>query len=270
MSALAFVGAVSVYAEEGVTSSQPSVSPIKTDQRTTLKDIKARAEMNKDVRNTQLGIKKEAREDIKDARGEIKAMREDIRTIRASSTDKVREIRKDIKEEGQDFREGAKMIRASSTDMFKRNQEMAKNVAKKMKAQEFEARKNALLRELNMSLNNLANISTRIESRIVKVENEGKTMTDARALLVTAKDKLAKAKLDVEALKALQVPTQSATSTVEVDLIKPRVAGDTAIKSVKDARDAFQKVVVSIAHSLGNPTAGTKPTTEVKATTETN
>ena len=152
------------------------------------------------------------------------------------------------------------MIRASSTDMFKRSVEIRKDIKKKMEIRQFEIRKNALVKELYISLSNLSNISSRIASRITKAESEGRTMTEARTLLTTANNKLAEAKVAVAAFESLAPAT--ASSTVEIDLGKPRVVGDAAIKSVKEARDAFQKVVVAIAHAMGlrnasttNPTA---------------
>ena len=75
----------------------------------------------------------------------------------------------------------------------------------------------------------------------------------------TAKEKIEKAKAEVAAFDALPAPSPSTTAstdaslttTAEVDLAKPRALGDAAIKSVKEARDALQKVVVSIGHNMG-------------------
>ncbi len=144
----------------------------------------------------------------------------------------------------------------STTDMFKKNAEIRKEIAKKMEVKQFEMRKNALLKELTNSISNLTDISARIDARLTKVESEGRVVTEARTLLVAANDKLTKAKADVAAFQASGSVTASTTAvtastTAQVDLAKPRVLGDAAIKSVKEARDAFQKVVTSIAHAMG-------------------
>lgn len=226
-------------AEDTSSSAQPVKRPtLKTQINKLNNDIKN----NKDMRNARLEADKAMRSDIKDIRTE---KRDDMRALRASTTEAVKINR-------EEARDGMKMIKASTTEMFKKNADMRKEIAKKSKAKEFEIRKTALLHEFTISLNNLQNISTRIDSRITKAEAEGRVMTDAKALLATANDKLAKAKADVEAFKTLNVSAGANTSSsTEVDLTKPRVAGDAAIKSIKEARDAFQKVVTSISHAMG-------------------
>lgn len=201
--------------------------------------IKNNIEQNKEMRNNLLEKKQEVRKDLK----------ADIKDIRTEAKGDIKDMRADMR-----------MKNSSTTaEMFKRNTEIRKDIAKKMEARIFEARKNALVKELVRSLENLSDISTRIDSRITKVEAEGRTMTEAHALLVTANEKLAKAKVDVAAFEALPVPTPSAgtdvSPTAEVDLVKPRTVGDTAIKSVKEARDAFQKVVRVIATVSPSPAA---------------
>lgn len=178
----------------------------------------------------------------------------DIKAIRVES----KELRSDMKLEMK-----AKV--ASSSHEFKREvKNMRVDLKKKMEVRQFEARKAALIKELNASLSHITDISTRIEARIVKTEAEGRNMTEPRALLVIAKEKLEKAKLDVNAfasITASSTVSANATTTVEVDLAKPRQIGDAAIKSVKEARDAFQKVVTSIAHNMGKKTGVTATTT---------
>lgn len=160
------------------------------------------------------------------------------------------------------------MIRANaSTSMmlFKRNNEKREEIAKKMEARVFEIRKKALVHELTVALKNLDTVSTRITSRIAKAEGEGKDMASAKTLLVTAQASLAKAKTDVAAFEALSVTSGgTASTTAEVELTRPRVLGDTAIKSVKEARDAMKKAVEAIAKSLG---VKIEASAEVKATT---
>jgi hypothetical protein len=176
---------------------------------------------------------------------------------RVENRDKNRDVRNELLEKKQTAREMKPVIaQASSSMLFKRATGMRIEIAKKMEVKMFEARKNALVKELTKAILNLEDISRRIDSRIAKAESSGRTMTEPKALLVTAREKLVKAKADVAALKALNASTtvstnSSASSTSETDLAKPRQIGDAAIKSVKEARDAFQKVVVSIAQNMG-------------------
>ncbi|HEY4478695.1 MAG TPA: hypothetical protein VI775_02535, partial [Candidatus Paceibacterota bacterium] len=151
---------------------------------------------------------------------------------------------KDIKKEKLD---GMKLLRASTTDMFKRANEERREVTKNMKMEAFQIRKNALEEHLLVAVNNLTNIANRIEAHIVKVEASRRTLTDAKALLVTAREKIAIAKTDIEALKALE----TADTSTEINLTKPREIGDKAIKSIKDAKESLKKVIVSIAKNMG-------------------
>ncbi len=140
----------------------------------------------------------------------------------------------------------------SSTEMFRKANSERMEVARKMKRDVFQIRKDALVKQLNISIENLTNIAGRIAERIVKVESEGRNVTEAKASLVIANDKLVKAKAAVATFVAYVPPTASSTTAVEVDLEKPRQVGDAAIKAVKEARDAFKKVIQDIAKNMGN------------------
>lgn len=223
--------------------------------------IKNNIEQNKEVRNNMLEKKQEVRKDMKT----------EVKDIRSEAKGDIKEIRQDMRKDlpcvPPIALRAAGTTTAPATDakppctpenamQFKRDaKEVRKDIAKKMEIKTFEVRKNALVKELTLSLENMTSIAARIDSRIVKIEAEGRTMTEARALLVTANEKLAKAKADVAAFAALAAPTPapstSPTATAEVDLAKPRTVGDAAIKSVKEARDAFQKVVKAIGNNMG-------------------
>ncbi len=176
--------------------------------------------------------------------------------IRNAELMKQQEMRREVKEIKAETKTDLKTLRASSTDMFKRMKDDRKEIKKKMEIRSFEIRLAALVKELKVSLTNLDGISTRIDARITKLEGEGKDLTEAKAEFVIAKDKLAKAKIAVATLEAFKIgsttPATNASTTVEVELSKPRVIGDAAIKSVKEARDALKKVIQAIAHSQGN------------------
>lgn len=190
----------------------------------------ARLEKNSEIRNEKVGDLKDLRASstimMRNLNGEFKGMR-------ASSTMMIRDIR------------------ASSTEMFKKFKDDRKEIMQKMHRDAFEIRKNALVKELNLSLENLTNIRSRINDRIVKLEAEGKIMTDAKASLVTADDKLAKAKIAVDLFASTNFASATASTTVDVSLDKPRKAGDEAIKAVKEARDSFKKVIEAIVDALG-------------------
>lgn len=187
------------------------------------------------------------------------------RTLKAQMGNRIeanRDVRNDIlikKQEGRPEMKpemrNATGTRATSTLMFKKDAKMT--LAKKMEAKQFEMRKAALLKELNRSIENLESIAERTASRITKAESSGRTMTEAKAALVVANEKIAKAKVEVTALENFKLASSTATTstnastTAEVDLAKPRVIGDSAIKAVKEAREALQKVVTAIAHAMG-------------------
>ena len=219
-----------------------------TPQRPTLKEIKAiRDEKMQEKRvENRMEIRDEKRTEIKDAMGE---KRDEMRNT-------MEEKRKERMEQN-----------ASTTEkmaLFKRNAK--EEIKKKMEERTFEIRKNALIKELNVAIRNMEGIDSRIKTRIEKIGSTADT-TEVKSLLKIAEDKLAKAKTDVASLEAMRPVTASSTtasSSAEVDLSKPRVLGDAAIKSVKETRDAFKKVVVTIGHLMGNE--GEKEATTTKST----
>lgn len=199
---------------------------------------------------------------------------------RAEARKEMQGEKRDIRVEGRgEMRLAMGSTTASTPGMFKHDVKgIRSDIKKKMEIKQFEIRKDTLVKELIKSLANLNDITTRIEARITKAEQTGRTMTEPKALLVTAKQKIEVAKTEVAAFQALSAsttpPTGTATTT-DVDLTKPRQAGDKAIKAVKEARDALQKVVVGIAHNMGlgeekastTPPRGPKPPKTVTSTT---
>lgn len=183
--------------------------------------------------------------------------------------------RVEIKKEKRDDIKSMKLDENASTSerlsMFKKN--MRDDMKKKMEIKTFEIRKNALIKELNVALRNLDSVDERVKARIEKISAEGKDVSSIKTLLTSAEEKLAKAKIDVKSLDSLSPASSTpstGTSTSEVDLSKPRVLGNAAIKSVKDARDAFKKVVEEIAHKSGNKIekqATSTPTTQTSSST---
>jgi exonuclease VII small subunit len=204
--------------------------------------VEDRIELNKDIRNADLEKRQAIRQDIK-------AKTQENLEKRKENIENRKEIRGEMKEAIKERLDGIRLIQATSTGMFKKIIGEKKEELKKMKTEAFQIRKEALIKELNIAVNNLLNIASRIESRITKLESEGKILTDARNLLTSAKAKIDTAKINVEALNNMVMPTPRDTNTAtstEIDLSKPRQLGDIAIKSVKEAKDSLMKVVASI------------------------
>ncbi len=180
---------------------------------------------------------------IRPLKAQLNANKEVRKEINKEKKEEIKDLREVVKEERKD-------LRASSTEMFKKNKDDRKELAKKMQINMFEIRKNALIKELNFSLNNLTDIRGRINNKITKIEAGSTTATEARAALVIADDKLAKAKIAVDAFTAFSYSTstpKTGSTTPEINLDKPRKIGDAAIKAVKDARDALRKVIDIVA-----------------------
>jgi hypothetical protein len=211
--------------------------------------------------------------------------RENVKNLRASTSATIKEVRTSLLEERKEMRKQLassspavrKEILASSTEMFKKANAERREAVQKMRKDTFEIRKNALVDQLRSALENLISIRDRIVIRIETAEGTGRNMTEAEAALVIADGKLAGAKLAIDALAGLSNPpvatstaTSTASTTVEVDLTKPRQVGDTAIKAVKEARDALKKVVVAIAQNMGRGNGSGTSTTTATTTPATN
>ena len=155
----------------------------------------------------------------------------------------VKEVRAEVKRDIKELR----------TDLFKKVAGERKEMKSRMHRNDFETRKDFLVRKLKLTLDNLANIRDRLSERITSAKASGRNMTEAEAALVVAGEKWAKAKVAVDVLAAFSYPTASSTAstTAEVELEKPRKIGDEAIKAVKEARDALKAVVRAIAHNMG-------------------
>lgn len=202
--------------------------------------VEARKEVRKEVRDEKKAeiknIKETTKNEVKDLKEKMLSERKDPRS--ASSSEERKEIRLSNKEAMENFKTARK------------------DAVKKMKTEEFKTRANALVKQLNISLEYLNNSRTKINDIITKQEASGKVLTDAKAALAVADTKIAAAKSAVEALNGLAATTETSTET---DLAKPRQLGDAAIKAVKEARDALKEVVKYIA-----PRSGTASTTPIK------
>ncbi len=169
--------------------------------------------------------------------------------LASSTRAERREIRDDRREEVGDIRrEGREDMKNASSSGERRE------IRKDMRMDIFRIRKDAIIKQLTVSLNNLKQIRDRIASRIEKAASEGRDMTNAKSALVAADAKILVAINAVEALKAYTAPTATTTASSTdpiVDLTKPRQVGDAAIKAVKAAHEALVAVVRAIAHAMG-------------------
>jgi hypothetical protein len=138
------------------------------------------------------------------------------------------------------------------------------NIRMEMRTDIFNTQLNRLKSQLNISLNNLKQIRSRIDARITKAVQSGRDMSKAKDSLVIADNKITLAEQAINGLTSLQISTSTipvnSTST-NIKLDKPRQVGALAIKAVNDARNALNDVVVSIAHSMGLK-LGTATTTD--------
>lgn len=229
--ALALV-AVSVKAEEG-SNNNANRGPGGSKPPMVNAKFKAEVEVKRENEQERKEIRQEKNDDIKDIRGLAKEELKDLKS-------QIPMIKREIKE-------------GSTTEMFRKIKDQKIEILNKMKKDTFQVRKDALVKQLNIAIDNLTNIAARIAERITKAESSGRNMTTAKADLVIAQDKIVKAKAAITLLASFTPTTASSTgtTTVEVDIKKPREIGDAAIKAVKEARDALKKVVQDIAHNMG-------------------
>jgi hypothetical protein len=187
-----------------------------------------------------------------DARKEIKdTYKVELGEIRS----KMKEERKDVK--SASTTEMKKQYILSNKESMENFKNTRKEMVTKMKSDLFQTRANALVKQLNMSLENLTRIRTNLSDIITKQESLGKTMTEAKAALVIADAKIAQAKASVASLSTI-VPATTTASTTDTDLTKPRQLGDAAIKAIKEARDALKEVARAL-----RPNSSTASTTPV-------
>ncbi len=234
-------------------------SPVPTLLREQLRDRAEVIQNNTEIRNKML-------ENRKLASTTRQKMPEPIRAMASSTRIERREIGDDRRADVMDTRrEGRDDMRDSSNTIERRE------IRKDMRMDVFKIRKEALIKQLTVSLNNLKQIRERISSRIDKAAPEGRNMTVAKSLLITADAKITTAISAIQALSSLTPPAVTSTTTAEVsvDLSKPRQAGETAIKAIKAANESLVAVVRAIAHAmgLGNNASTTQTVTASTTTT---
>jgi hypothetical protein len=156
-----------------------------------------------------------------------------------------------------------KDFRASTTRPFLKK-DGYENEGRAMVEKMLKERKDGLVKQLNVAIQNLTDLRKRISSRIEKDKLAGKDISSVSELLKVADTKLSLAK---DAVKAVQnyVPTtkdqtvntdttntQTASSTKLINLDQVRTLVDKARSAIKDAHKALVDVVVAIAKISGN------------------
>jgi len=121
-----------------------------------------------------------------------------------------------------------------------------------MRQDMFEMRKRIVTKELDVALNNLNNISSRLSSRIDKEAAAGRDMSEASSSLVAANAKIQIASDAVTSLEAyLPSASSTASASTTISLDTARSLASTAQQDIKDAQRALNDVVVTIAHAMG-------------------
>lgn len=147
---------------------------------------------------------------------------------------------------------------ASTTFAFMRDGYL--NNGRAMLQRIFSLRKQNVVRETKIALQNLTQIRGRIDSRIGKEEQAGKNMTDPRSLLAIADTKIQIAQDAVNAFASFEPhASTTATASTTVDLISARAMLQNAQSAVKDAQKALAEVVRSLMKTAGDamPTSTT-------------
>mgnify|MGYP001576008140 CR=1 FL=1 len=247
---LACVAAIALSANYAKAEEKPNPLRIKADAR-----LEKNVLINSEKRDDISGLRASTSIIIRDARGNIIEERKNLRTD-------YRDMRKEF---GSSSPMTRKALLASTSEMFKRFKDDRKEIMLKMRKDAFEIRKGALVQHLEFALENLENIAERIETRIEKLDDEGKDTAAAEAKFDIAVDKIAKARVAVDALASLDDDSANvtATTTAEVELSKPREIGDAAIKAVKEARDAFKEVIQEIVKLVGKGRLNATTTTTI-------
>ena len=224
--ALMLIVATNVLASTSTPTPESIREKLREENKARLENIKA----NQDIRNNIL---------------------EDRRNLAASTSSSTRPL--------PSARLNAPQARySSSSEQFgrvERNDDRYENNGKAMREAVYKIRKENIIRQLTLAINNLEQVRNRISDRIAKVETSGRDMTNAKALLATADSKILLAKNAVKAindLKAIATSTSTTgSSTPIIDLEKPRQLAQGAIQAIKDAQRSLNAVVVAIAHAMG-------------------
>ena len=239
------VPVTSTHAEDGddtETTSQQTGTSSRPGQKKVppvLKNI----QKNGDVRNQQKDMRLAST-----TRMDINGIKRDLQHMSSTTRMDIKDIRKDGKDDRKDIREEARFYRKNASSSTERR-EIRREATREL----FANRRDTLVKQLELAISNLKQIRERIQARITMSEQQGTSMTEAKALLVTADAKIAAANTSIAALKNFTPPAKpvtNASSTEAVNLDKPREAFGQSVKSVNEARKALGDVIKSIKKTL--------------------
>jgi hypothetical protein len=206
--------------------------------------LRKNIENNEDMRNKQ---QKDMRLSST-TRMDLNGLKKDLQYMGSTTRDARKDIRMEGKEDRKDIREEARFDRKNASSSTERR-EIRREATREL----FAVRRDTLVKQLELSISNLKQIRERIQARITKSEEEGTSMTEAKALLVTADAKIVAANTSIAALKNFTPPAKpaaNASSTEAVNLDKPREVFGQSVKAVNEARKALGDTIKSIKKTL--------------------
>jgi len=190
--------------------------------------------------------------------------REQLRANEDARREEIRERMEQQKAEMGERREEAKQKMEEQKELISQRRDEMKDLrddrlsrAREMKLEAFKIHQSNIVRQLNRAVENLMQVRERINDRIVKAEQSGRNMSEAKTLLITADAKIALAKDEItkvvayEPIVSTSTSSSVSTSTLGADLVKAREVSKSAIEAIKTAKEALRDVVLSIAKNMG-------------------
>lgn len=119
-----------------------------------------------------------------------------------------------------------------------------------------------MLERAEREISRLGELADRIDSRIRKFEAQGKSLTEAKSLMVTARGKIDAAKTKLEAVRGSLSGTISTTTPATATTTQARPASllaiRTAFKDVEGSIREIQKALVEVVKAIkGGPSSAT-------------
>ncbi len=172
-----------------------------------------------------------------------------IQNIKANNDDK-RELRNDRREIASTTRENIRDIRKEGREDIRNasSTEDRKEIRKEMRLDILKARQGGIVKQMTLSIENLKQIRGRIATRIDKIASSSKDVIEPRKLLAEADKKIAEAEASLKSFADYQfvAPTASTTNASSTSIGRPVKLSQDTHKAIQDAKQALQKVVVSI------------------------
>ena len=218
---------------------------------------------------TSIGIQKEAKVEIKEARVDARA---DVKVIREENKTEIKERMEAKKVEVKDLR--ATLASSTMERKVERKEDQIEKRAEKKEEMVKRAVSNTVLksiRKLQATLEREEAITAKIEARIEKINAGGGNTTEALRLIAEAKASFGKAKVSLEALKVMLTNSSatvdaSGTSTTRVELLTNlRKAVRKVEKYLREGHSLLTKAVASL--KSANPRLNATTTTSATINT---